>query len=82
MSIALDEKELTEVKAFLSQYVSDHAESNDSALVRPNCYCMTQEEIEGEIMDLVLTYLSRRYHCFIHVFALFKVDTRFAKLGV
>ena len=70
MSIALDEKELTEVKAFLSQYVSDHEESNDSALVRPNCYCMTQEEIEGEILDLVLTYLSRRYVSFMFLLCL------------
>ena len=61
MSVTLDEKELTEAKAFLSQYVADHEESNESALVRPNCYCMSLEEIEGEILDLVLTYLSRRY---------------------
>ena len=63
MSVHLEEHELSEAVAFLSKYLADHDGSDDTVLVRPNCYCMTKDEIEGEILDLVLTYLSKRYHC-------------------
>lgn len=60
MSVELDENELAQAIDFLSKYVADHDGSEDSVLVRPNCYCMTEDEIEGEILDLVLNYLSKR----------------------
>lgn len=60
MSVQLEEKEQTEAVNFLCQYVADHDGTDDAVLVRPNCYCMTKDEIEGEILDLVLTYLTRR----------------------
>ena len=60
MSVQLEGKEQTEALGFLSKYIADHDGSDDTVLVRPNCYCMTKDEIEGEILDLILTYLSRR----------------------
>ena len=61
MSIQLEEKEVREAIGFLSKYIAEHDGSDDAVLVRPNCYCMTKDEIEGEILDLILSYLSRRY---------------------
>ena len=61
MTLPLTEAELAETRRFLSEYVEQHREvTDDTVLIRPNCYCMTEEEMEGEIIDLVLTYLSRR----------------------
>ena len=60
MSVHLEGQELSEAVAFMSKYLADHDESDDTVLVRPNCYSMTKDEIEGEILDLVLTYLSKR----------------------
>ena len=73
MSALLEEKELAEAGEFLSKYVAEHRDSQDSALVRPNCYCMTADEREGEIIDLVLAYLSKRYFIIFFIVKVFNI---------
>ena len=73
MSALLEEKELAEAGEFLSKYVAEHRDSQDSVLVRPNCYCMTADEIEGEIIDLVLAYLSKRYFIIFFIVKVFNI---------
>ena len=56
----LTDTDLEEVKQFLAKYVEDHPEFDDQVHVRPNCFCMTKEEFEGEVLELVTSYLTRR----------------------
>ncbi len=70
MSEPFTEEELTKAREVLALYVEDHQQAGDVVPLRPNCFCMTEEEIEGEVIDIVLSYLSRRYaaHLPIYIF--------------
>ncbi len=61
MSEAFTEEDLSLAKEALAKYVEEHCKEVDPVPLRPNCFCMTEEEIEGEVIDLVLSYLSKRY---------------------
>eukprot|EP00794_Sanderia_malayensis_P014061 gene14062-15527_t len=62
MSEPLSEGELANAKEFVANYVEDHKQVDEAFVVpvRPNCFCMTEEESKGEAIDLVFAYLSRR----------------------